>query len=208
MGALDPFLQRPRLCDCLALGLCESRTIVGDAHLQKVVGDRKVDVDALRAAVADGVGDRFTQHLLEVELEANRDRSAITLGRNAAIDRPLLAEPLGERAQLGQRIGKLELAVAAEREEESADFALLLDQQALQLVKVGAELCGPCFTPDRETLFVAVQHPAADGAEALYGFGRPSTYKNPATRWPDFREDRPPRPSVVFITKIGGGKIA
>ena len=75
-------------------------------------------------------------------------------------------------------------------------------------VPVGAELCGPCFTPDRETLFLAVQHPGADGTEALYGFGLPSTYKRPATRWPDFREDRPPRPSVVTITKIGGGKIA
>jgi secreted PhoX family phosphatase len=75
-------------------------------------------------------------------------------------------------------------------------------------VPVGAELCGPCFTPDRETMFVAVQHPGADGTEALYGFGRPSTYNNPATRWPDFREDRPPRPSVVVITKIGGGNIA
>ena len=75
-------------------------------------------------------------------------------------------------------------------------------------VPVGAELCGPCFTPDRETMFVAVQHPGADGTEALYGFGRPSTYNNPATRWPDFREDRPPRPSVVVITKIGDGKIA
>ena len=47
-----------------------------------------------------------------------------------------------------------------------------------------------------------------DGTESLYGFGLPSTYRNPATRWPDFREDRPPRPSVITITKIGGGKIA
>jgi len=75
-------------------------------------------------------------------------------------------------------------------------------------VPVGAELCGPCFTPDRETLFLSVQHPGADGTECLYGFGRPSTFKNPATRWPDFRDDRPPRPSVVVITKNGGGKIA
>ena len=51
---------------------------------------------------------------------------------------------------------------------------------------VGAELCGPCFTPDGETVFVAVQHPAADGSEALIGFGRASTFKDPATRWPDF----------------------
>jgi len=75
-------------------------------------------------------------------------------------------------------------------------------------VPVGAEMCGPCFTPDRETLFVAVQHPGADGTESLYGFGQPSTYKNPATRWPDFSEDLPPRPSVMVITKMGGGKIA
>ena len=62
---------------------------------------------------------------------------------------------------------------------------------------VGAELCGPCFTPDGETLFVAVQHPAADGAEALIGFGRASTFKDPATRWPDFDPKMPPRPSVL-----------
>jgi uncharacterized protein len=75
-------------------------------------------------------------------------------------------------------------------------------------VPIGAEMCGPCFTPDGETLFVAVQHPGADGAEALIGFGRPSTFKDPVTRWPDFRDDRPPRPSVLAITKRGGGKIA
>jgi len=75
-------------------------------------------------------------------------------------------------------------------------------------VPIGAEMCGPCFTPDGETLFVAVQHPGADGAEALIGFGRPSTYKDPVTRWPDFKDDMPPRPSVVVITKEGGGKIA
>lgn len=73
---------------------------------------------------------------------------------------------------------------------------------------IGAELCGPCFTPDGETLFVAVQHPGADGTEALIGFGRPSTFKDPATRWPDFNKDMPPRPAVLAITKSGGGKIA
>jgi secreted PhoX family phosphatase len=57
-------------------------------------------------------------------------------------------------------------------------------------------------------LFVSVQHPGADGAEALIGFGRPSTFKDPVTRWPDFEEDMPPRPSVLVITKEGGGKIA
>jgi secreted PhoX family phosphatase len=73
---------------------------------------------------------------------------------------------------------------------------------------IGAEICGPCFTPDCETLFLAVQHPAADGAEALIGFGRPSTFKDPATRWPDFDPNMPPRPSVLTITKDTGGKIA
>jgi hypothetical protein len=75
-------------------------------------------------------------------------------------------------------------------------------------VPIGAELCGPCFTPNGDTLFVAVQHPGADGAEALIGFGRASTFADPVTRWPDFKSDMPPRPSVLAITKDGGGKIA
>lgn len=74
-------------------------------------------------------------------------------------------------------------------------------------VPVGAEMCGPCFTPDGQTLFVAVQHPATDGAEAFTKSGKGSTFEDPATRWPDFRPGMPPRPSVVVITKQGGGLI-
>lgn len=74
-------------------------------------------------------------------------------------------------------------------------------------VPVGGELCGPLFTPDDETAFVAVQHPG-DGGEDWDGHGRPSYYEDLSTRWPDFKDDMPVRPSVLAITKIGGGKIA
>lgn len=74
-------------------------------------------------------------------------------------------------------------------------------------VPVGAEMCGPLFTPDDETAFVAVQHPG-DGGEDWDGHGRPSYYEDLSTRWPDFKDDMPVRPAVVAITKIGGGKIA
>jgi uncharacterized protein len=74
-------------------------------------------------------------------------------------------------------------------------------------VPVGAELCGPLFTPDDETVFVAVQHPADEGPD-WEPFGRPSYYEDPSTRWPDFKDDMPVRPSVLAITRQGGGKIA
>lgn len=74
-------------------------------------------------------------------------------------------------------------------------------------VPVGAEMCGPCFTPDGKTLFVAVQHPATDGGQKFTKSGKGSTFEDPATRWPDFQPDMPPRPSVVVITKTDHGLI-
>ncbi|WBV41375.1 PhoX family phosphatase [Pseudoroseomonas cervicalis] len=62
----------------------------------------------------------------------------------------------------------------------------------------GAEVCGPCFTPDDQTVFLAIQHPGDD---------KGSTFANPSTRWPDFDAAMPPRPSVIAIVKRGGGVV-
>jgi len=62
----------------------------------------------------------------------------------------------------------------------------------------GGELCGPCFTPDDKTFFGAVQHPADE---------KKSTFANPSTRWPDFKNDLPARPSVVVVNKNDDGLI-
>jgi hypothetical protein len=70
----------------------------------------------------------------------------------------------------------------------------------------GAELCGPEFTPDMETFFVAVQHPGEPDEDDPNV--KPASFDQMSTRWPDFRPDHPAKPSVVVITKKGGGKIA
>ncbi|MEM9301990.1 MAG: PhoX family phosphatase [Pseudomonadota bacterium] len=72
---------------------------------------------------------------------------------------------------------------------------------------VGAEVCGPCFTPDGETVLLAIQHPGADGAEHWEPFGRQASFDDPPTRWPDFDPQMPPRPSVVAIRRRGGGPV-
>jgi secreted PhoX family phosphatase len=63
---------------------------------------------------------------------------------------------------------------------------------------VGAEVCGPLLTPDDRALFLAIQHP---------GEAAGSTFEAPSTRWPDFAEGVPPRPSVIVVTRTDGGPI-
>ena len=56
---------------------------------------------------------------------------------------------------------------------------------------LGAECCGPAFTPSGETMFVSVQHPAENltSLDLAKGF------------WPDYKPGQPPRPSVIAITR-------
>jgi secreted PhoX family phosphatase len=61
---------------------------------------------------------------------------------------------------------------------------------------LGSEICGPAFTPDNRTLFVAIQHP---------GEGKGSTFAQPVSRWPDGHT--PPRPSIVAVYRSDGGTI-
>ena len=55
---------------------------------------------------------------------------------------------------------------------------------------VGAEVTGPCLTPDDRTLFVSIQHPGEGGTLAA-----------PLSQWPDSRGY--PRPSLAVVAKTG-----
>jgi secreted PhoX family phosphatase len=60
----------------------------------------------------------------------------------------------------------------------------------------GGEICGPEFTPDNTSFFVAIQHPGEGGT-----FDAPE----PAETWPDFQG--PPRPSLVVIQANDSGRV-
>lgn len=69
-------------------------------------------------------------------------------------------------------------------------------------VPSGAELCGPVFSDDGESLFLAVQHPG-DISEKP-GVAR---FDTATSYWPDFEDGVPPRPSLVVIRRKGGGRV-
>ena len=126
MGPFDAFLERPGFGGSTpAIG--KSRAIVLDPNLQPVVFDSQADIDPVGVAMAYRIGDRLSQHLLQIELKPDRDRALITVRGNVAVDGPVLALSLGKRAKLGDRIRKLELAVAPQGEQEAANLRLLLD---------------------------------------------------------------------------------
>lgn len=59
---------------------------------------------------------------------------------------------------------------------------------------VGSEVCGPEFTPDNRTLFLAIQHPGEGG-----------TFEKPISTWPD--RQGMPRPSVITIQSFKNNRI-
>jgi uncharacterized protein len=75
--------------------------------------------------------------------------------------------------------------------------------QVLQFLSVpaGAETCGPEFSADQKTLFIAVQHPGEDAAIA-----NRNPKINSQSSWPDGPGTQP-RPASIAIRKVDGGII-
>jgi secreted PhoX family phosphatase len=77
------------------------------------------------------------------------------------------------------------------------DGVLRGQSRRLFLAPIGAEVTGPCFSPDGKSLFLSIQHPGhVDEVEDEF-----------VTRWPDFDANTPPRPSVIVIRRTDGGII-
>ncbi|AHE55833.1 PhoX family protein [Sphingomonas sanxanigenens] len=56
---------------------------------------------------------------------------------------------------------------------------------------IQAECCSPAFTPDGETMFLSIQHPAE----------RSEDLASARTGWPDFQPGVPPRSAVIAISR-------
>lgn len=102
--------------------------------------------------------------------------------------------------------GRLWIATDGNEKTGAADGIWALDTdgpargtgRAFFRAPIGAEVCGPRFTDDGMTLFVAVQHP---------GDGDDRSFEAPGTRWPDFEPKMPPRPSVMAIRNKSGKAV-
>ena len=96
------------------------------------------------------------------------------------------------------------LWIATDGAEDSIGFAdgvfattLIGENPALkQLLRVpeGAEATGPCFTPDGTTLFVSIQHPAADSENQAAA----------RSRFPDYDPALPARAAIIAVRHNDG----
>ena len=59
----------------------------------------------------------------------------------------------------------------------------------------------------RAILARAAAFKAGDPARPMAGKMLAMIFDKPSTRWPDFRQDTPPRPAVIAITRKDGGPI-
>jgi hypothetical protein len=59
---------------------------------------------------------------------------------------------------------------------------------------VGSEICGPEFTPDNRSIFLAIQHPGEGG-----------TFEAPISQWPD--KAGMPRPAIVTVQAFDSRRI-
>lgn len=71
---------------------------------------------------------------------------------------------------------------------------------------VGAEICGPTFSPDERAFFVAIQHPGEGNVAGQEFRDARWAGASPFSHFPD-GGDAWPRSAVVCITKIDGGRI-
>jgi len=145
--------------------------------------------------------DRFTWNLLVLAGDPAKPEAGATFAKATTAD-GWFATP--DNIAMDAR-GRLWVATDGQNDFDMADGIFAMDVEgpgrcqsiAFFACPSGAEATGPCFTPDATTLFVSVQHPGED-SESIAKL---------STTWPDFAENGLPRPSVVAITRVGGGVI-